>query len=94
MLNGMSAIHGAIGTVRNTLTGASYGTGGGYGAYAGLATGGGGAGGGVLVINNNIQGTVVGESRLSDVVRTQVLRYDQRNPTNGLSLFGRGRASS
>ncbi len=93
MLNGMTSVHGAISQIRGAITGASYGTlgttgGGSYGTYAGLSTG--GAGGGTLVITNNIAGTVVGETQLSAVMRTQVLRYNQRNPTNGLSLFGRG----
>ncbi len=90
MLNGMSSVHGAVSRIRGALTGASYGTlgGGSLGTYAGLSTG--GTGGGTLVIQNNIAGTVVGETQLSEVLRTQVLRYNQRNPTNGLSLFGRG----
>ncbi len=93
MLNGISHVHGAVAQIRSTLTNAAYGTlgaggGGSLGTYAGLSTG--GAGGGTLVIQNNIAGTVVGETQLSDVLRVQVLRYNQKNPTNGLSLFGRG----
>lgn len=91
MLNGMTHVHGAVSQIRDALTGAAYGTlnvGSGGGGFGGLSTG--GAGGGTLIIQNNIAGTVVGETQLSEVMRTQVLRYNQRNPTNGLSLFGRG----
>jgi TP901 family phage tail tape measure protein len=94
MINGLPAVHNAISSIRGALTGGSYGvpgTNGSLGVYGGgLANTGSGSGSGMLVIQNNISGTVVGETQLSDILRTQVLRYNQRNPTNGLSLFGRG----
>lgn len=93
MMDGMPHVHSAIASIRDTVTGGNYGAGSfGLGSLGGVnyATLGTGGGNGVLVINNNIQGTVVGETQLSQVLRTQVLQYNQRNPTNGLSLFGRG----
>jgi TP901 family phage tail tape measure protein len=92
MLNAMPAVHGAIGAISGALTNtqnfglplAGAGLPGGIGGTAGVG------GGNVVVINNNVAGTVVGETQLSDVVRQQVLRYNLRNPSNGLSLFGRG----
>lgn len=93
MMNGMPAIRSAVNSIANELT-----RGGNLGlntrslgvptGLAGMA----GAGGGVLVINNNVQGSVVAEKKLANVNQTQVLQYNMRNPTNGLSLFGRGSA--
>jgi len=92
MLNGMPAIRSAVNAIASELT-----RGGNLGlnprslgipsGLAGLAAG---AGGGVLIINNNVEGSVIAESRLATVNQTQTLRYNNRNPTNGLSLFGRG----
>jgi TP901 family phage tail tape measure protein len=55
----------------------------------GLGVGGTGAGG-VTVINNiTVQGSVIRERELYDIVQTQALRYGRRNPTSGLALTNR-----
>lgn len=92
MMNGLPAIHSAISSIAGAVTGANYG--GTQGAGLGLPTGlaGAAAGGGILVINNNISGSVVSEKQIQQINQTQTLRYNFRNPTNGLSLFGRGSA--
>lgn len=50
----------------------------------------GGAGGGGTVVNNyyvtNVAGSVLSDKRLEMLVRTVVLRYNNRNSSNGLSL--------
>jgi len=92
MINGMPAIQDAIahigGVVSNPAMYRGVGVAGlpsGIGGAAGV-----GAGGGNLVIVNNIAGSVVAEQQIQRLNQTQTLRYDFRNPTNGLSLFGRG----
>jgi TP901 family phage tail tape measure protein len=93
MLNGMPAIRSAVNTIANELTrggnlGLNTGSLGLPRGMAGLAAG--GAGGGVLIINNNVQGSVVAEKQIRQLNQSQTLQYNLRNPTNGLSLFGRG----
>jgi hypothetical protein len=92
MINGMPAIQDAIAHIGNTVANP--------GMYRGLGVSGlpsgigglgsFGGGGGILVINNNVQGSVVAEQQIQRLNQTQTLRYNLRNPTNGLSLFGRG----
>lgn len=94
MTGNVHLIHQAIGTVKGSLLtgfgglGASPVSLGLPGGAAGLAVSGGS--GGILVINNNVQGSVVAEKEIQRLNQTQTLRYNLRNPTNGLSLFGRG----
>jgi len=86
-----SAVSAVKGTLTAGLSGATTPLGLGLpSGAAGLAAG--GAGGGILVINNNVQGSVIAEKQLRELTQTQTLRYNLRNPTNGLSLFGRGSA--
>lgn len=99
MVDNLHLIHGAVGSVQGALTGfngagtgASFGVGlpPGVGGFAGAGSGG---AGGILIINNNVQGSVVAEQQLAQLNQTQALRYNFRNPTNGLALFGRGRSA-
>jgi len=96
MTDNVDIVHRAIGTVKTSILSGFGGVGvtpAGLGIPVGAAgIGLGGAGGGLLVINNNIQGTVVAEKQIREINQTQTLRYNLRNPTNGLSLFGRGSA--
>lgn len=92
MINGMPAIHDAIAHIGGALTNSDAyrgvnvsGLPAGIGGASGLS-----AGGGILVINNNVAGSVVSERQLQGLNQTQTLRYNFRNPTDGLSLFGRG----
>lgn len=94
MVSGLRSIRGAVGTIQKAISAApavAAATVTGRVTGGALTTGRGrGGGGGTIIINNHVAGTVVSEKQLSQITRTQVLRYNQRNPTNGLQLFGRG----
>lgn len=67
---------------------AQTGTGSGSGNSRALAVTAPGSSGSVTVINVNVQvaGNVTSERKLADTIRTQILQYNLRNSSNGLSL--------
>jgi hypothetical protein len=86
MLQGVSSVHSAISSIGNTISRGNYGnlTG---GSSFGLTALPAGSGAQSQPINVTIQMTT---SDVQKWLQTGTLRYNLRNPSNGLSLFGRG----
>jgi phage-related protein len=88
MMQGVTSVHSAISSIGNTITRGDYGTAGtnfALGAGGGVSSGAGSFGG------QGIQITIqMNTSDVQNWLQTGTLRYNLRNPTNGLSLSGRG----
>jgi hypothetical protein len=89
LVNGITAMHGAAADATAGLGGATLR---GFGSpTAGLNLTGSGIGGGVsagggVIVVVNVAGGVHSDQGIAKVVRTEVLRYQQRNSRNNLSL--------
>lgn len=93
LADGMRSSLPRVGMASNRLAGAAAlavggGVGGPNGSLAGLAVSGSGAVGGgapAVVYNVTVQGSVIRERELYELLQRQALRYGRRNPTTGLT---------